>query len=382
MITMSRKTELYSAAREIAREHSRIFNDSLREPSTMAKTIVASRKELSTREQLNSVAKDMGIPAGELATDILLERELVRYNNSVTHSSDTNSPVADMAKAIESAPETIPSQFEAGYTELELAERRAIVKARILAEHATRPDYRYARHMLETIGREKGAVISTFPDGQITIYAVKRAISPEYARAMAVKAGEKLMAVVSRVELAEKAIDDAPLKRGTPGQKRELAKAQDALVVARRNYATAAKRVIESAAITADGLRLEIAHSYSADSAMAEYGPTLFALSPVTIESWELPNAIIRRPFRETLRIKTRREPISPVECEVLQNEYDAEQAIIRERVAAIVEAELQAKRNAETLEAENKRSERNAIRRAYKTEHQRNSRKRNNRKA
>lgn len=339
-------------ARRIARELA------ISEPSTMARTIVNSRKELSTREQLNSVARDMGIPARELAAEILIARELT-----------------GTVKAKNSA------EFEAGYIEIESAERRAIVRARILAERATRPDYRFARQLLETIGHDKGAVISTFPDGQITIYAVKRAISPAYARAMAVKASEKLQAVIDRVELAEQAIDAAPLKKGTPGQKRELAKAQDALVVARRNYATAAKRVIESDAITADGLRLEIAHSYSADSAMAEYGPALFAISPVTLESWELPNAIVCRPFRETLRIKTRREPISPVECEVLQNEYDAEQKVIRARVAAIVEAELAAKQAAETLEAENKRSASNATRKAYKLEHQRNSRKRNNRK-
>jgi len=116
-----------------ARELAKAFRDMERmealTPSDRARAIVRARSERSTRESLNAAARDMGISARELAGDIIAERTFLL-------DAATVKPV---------------KEYEAGITLAESSERRSLAKAMIHAEHATRPDYRESRELLDSI---------------------------------------------------------------------------------------------------------------------------------------------------------------------------------------------------------------------------------------
>lgn len=337
-------------ARAMAREFRAMEKAELLTPSEKAKAIVRAREENNVRESLAIAARDMGITADELAGDILAERAMME------------SPEKESSR-----------EYEIGFTEIESKNRRSIVRARIYAEKATRPDYRIARELLETIGRDSGVVVSSLPTGEIAVFGTYRAIDPEYARALQEKAIAGIEKVSARIELAEKAIADYPmLKNGTPAMQKELADAERAMVIARQRMVKANIRAEHAKAISADGIRLEEkARFHSLD---LEIAVSLNRLTPA-IESWELPSQIIRRPFKEYIRPRIRRNPISPVECEILRNEADAEKAIVRAKVRAMVEARIAEKAELEKQEKENAKSVNAANRKLANTIRMRNAR-------
>ena len=328
-------------------------------PSTMAREIVSKRQAISTMEQLRIVAKDMRVSVRELASELLISRELVNTRNSVSDIAPANSPVEIDGRSIESEPETFPSQFEAGYIEIESAERRAIAKARLLAEKATRPDYYFGRELLTRIGRDYGAVISSLPTGEVKLYSVKREVNSAHAAKLQAAALEQFENGRARIEAIEKAIAAVPLSKGgklrsriPAAMKREEAKALDAMKAIRARLDKANERVENAKAITADGMRLELVNEFDAYA-----GIPLHA----AIETFALPANIMRRPFPEYLRPRIRRSPISPVECEVLRNERDAEQAIIRKALDDELAVILATAKEADKQLAENARSAKNA---------------------
>lgn len=342
------------SARE-ARELAKAFRDMERaeslSPSEKAKAIVRAREENDARESLREAAKDMGISAAELASDIIAERTMIENAPAITESRE----------------------WEAGISMVESRERRSIVKAMIHTEHATRPDYRIARELLETIGKDSGVVVSSLPTGEIAVYAVKRAVDPEYARALHARAIAGIEKVSARIESAEKAIAEYPvLKNGTPAMQKELADAERAMRIARERMVKANVRLENSKAISADGIRLEETARF--DYAALKDAIVLNRLTPA-IESWELPNQIIRRPFKEFIRPRIRRNPISPVECEVLKREAESERAIVRAMVKAETEKVLAEKAMAEKQEAENKKSANAANRKLADKMRKRNAR-------
>lgn len=315
-----------------------------RGPSAMAREIAKRNAEkANTREALESAARDMGITAAELASDIIAERTFMAENSPVKARKE----------------------FEAGMTMVESRERRSLVKAIAIAERATRPDYRVARELLNSIGAEFGVVVSSLPTGEIAVAGTYRAIDPEYARAMAEKAIAGVEKINARIEDAEKAIESAPLKKATPAMKKELADAEKAMKVAKARLEKANTRVANSMAISADGIRLE-------EKARFDY-PEL--PGEKAIESWELPSAIIRRPFRHFVRINSDRKNVSPVEIEVIKNEIEAERAIVRAMVAEYVANRLAEKAIAEKADIEAKRAETNANYKMREAERKRNAR-------
>ena len=303
-----------------ARELAKAFRDMERmealTPSDRARAIVRARSERSTRESLNAAARDMGISARELAGDIIAERTFLL-------DAATVKPV---------------KEYEAGITLAESSERRSLAKAMIHAEHATRPDYRESRELLSAIGRDKGAVISSVPTGMITVSAVFRAVDKDYATAMMAGAIANWERARSRVTAAELAIETDSLTLGTPAMQAELANSQRALNVASKRWERANQRVADSQSVSADGLRLEIVTQFPAGN-------------DVHAESIELPPQIIRRPFRDVMRPRIRRAPISPVECAVLRNESDAERAIVRAQIALEIATVIASKSTAELAE-------------------------------
>lgn len=319
-------------------------------PSEKAREIVRNREKANVRESLESAARDMGMSARELANDILAERAM-----------------------LESEKAESSREIEIGFTEIESKNRRSIVRARIYAEKATRPDYRIARKMLETIGKDSGVVVSSFPNGEIAVFGTYRAIDPEYARALQEKAIAGIEKVSARIESAEKEIAEYPvLKNGTPAMQKELADAERAMMIARQRLVKANVRAENAKAISADGIRLEEkARFHSLD---LEIAVSLDRLTPA-IESWDLPSQIIRRPFREYIRPRIRRNPISPVECKVLRNEADAERAIVRAMVKAEIEKAIAEKAIAESANVEAKRAETNAAYKMREAERKRNAR-------
>lgn len=335
-------------ARKLAQEFRAMEKAEMANPSEKARAIVRARNEKGIRESLESAARDMGISANELAAEILVERELV-----------------------ESPEKGNGREFEIGYPAVDSRERREMVKAEIEKAHS-REDYRIARELISTIGREYGAVVSSLPTGEIAVFGTYRAIDPEYARALQEKAIAGVEKVAARIDSAEKAIEDAPLKKGTPEMKKELADAERAMKIARARLEKANVRAEHAKAISADGIRLEEkARFHSVDYKLA------IARSDVSraIEAWELPNAIVRRPFRECMRPRIRRNPISPVECEILRNEAETEKAIVRAKVREMVNARIAEKANAEKLEKENKKSANAAARKLANTIRMRNAR-------
>jgi hypothetical protein len=344
MITMATKMD--------TREFDRISREIEKAgPSVMAREIARKNAEKeNAREALEKAAMDMGITANELASDIIAERTFIAENAIPAKGS---------------------KEFEAGMNVVESRERRSLVKAIAIAERATRPDYKVARELLSTVGNEKGIVVSSMPTGEIAVFATFRAIDPEYARAMAEKAIAGIEKVSARIADAENAIENAPLKKATPAMKKELADAEKAMKVARARMEKANIRVENSKAISADGIRLEEKARFDFESMPGEKA----------IESWELPNAIVRRPFRHFVRINSDRKNYSNVENEVIRNEIEAEKAIVRAMVKELVEkriaeisamakAEIEAKRIATNVaykarEAERKRNARKAKRNA-----------------
>lgn len=339
--TIQSTRESAREARELARAFRELDRLNSFSPSEKAREIVKAREKENARESLKAAARDMGISAAELASDIIAERTFAE-----------NAPVNAQ-----------PKEWEAGITIIESKERRSFIKGVILAEKATRPDYRIARELLNTIGRDSGVVVSSLPTGEIAVNGVYRSVDPEYARGMQFRALANAQKVMARIESAEKAIENAPLKKATPAMKKELADANKAMVIARGRLARADKRVIESQQKSANGFRME-------------YIATVTAIPATeTIESWELPAQIERRPFRETIRPRIRRNPISPVECEVLRNEYIRESAIARAMVKAETEKILAEKAESERIEKENARSAQIANRRMADTLRKRNAR-------
>lgn len=306
-------------SREMARMFREMEKAELANPSQRAREIVKAREMENTRESLRIAARDMGISVNELASDIIAERTFAA-ESTVKESRE----------------------YEAGITLVESRERRSLVKAMILAEKATRPDYRESRELLESIGHEKGAVISSLPNGTISLYGTFRAVDKEYATAMLNRAIAGAEKVKARVDMAELAIEHSPLKKGTKPMQKELADAQRAMKVAMQRIDRAIARVEYSKAISADGIRLELIREWDSNTTN----------SP-TPESVELPDAIIRRPFREYVRPNTRRNPISPVECAVLRNEYRAEMEKARALVKAETEKILAEKAESEKAEKE-----------------------------
>lgn len=345
-------------------------------PSEFAKAIVANRPEFTARQELAAIAKSEGISVSELSGDIIAARAM----NGIVElefNGGANSPADTMDVSIVPAKETFPSKFEAGYTEIELMERRSIVRARILAEHATRPDYRYARELLNRIGRDYGAVVSSMPIGDVKVFAVKRAINPERAIVRSERERAIVASIVAHVESTESAIAKAPLNKIPPALQRELNKAEDSLKAARARFDKAELAVRNSETPTADGLRLELAEQFDA----FEDGLPLFA----AIASMELPGQIIRRPFPEYMRPRIRRSPVSPVECEVLRNEMNAAWEEFQLAMSAFIAALLDSKAKDETLEFESTRSQKNKSRtennaefKAREAERKRNARRRN----
>jgi hypothetical protein len=335
-------------ARAMAAEFRAMEKAEFANPSTKAREIVKAREKADTIASLREAAKDMGISARELATDILSERAMME-----TPAKETK-------------------EWEAGHSVIENKNRRSIVKARIYAEHATRPDYRIARELLDSIGREFGAVVTSLPNGEIAVFGTYRAIDPEYARALQEKAIAGVEKVAARIESAETAIEKAPLKKGTPEMKKELADAERAMMIARQRLVKANVRAENAKAISADGIRLQEKARF--DSLDLEIAVSLNRLTPA-IEAWELPSAIIRRPFREYVRPNIRRNPVSPVECEVLRNEADAEKAIVRALVKAEIEKVIAEKAEKENADSAAKRAETNAAYKMREAERKRNAR-------
>lgn len=314
-------------SREMARMFREMEKAEMANPSQKAREIVKAREKENARESLKAAARDMGISVNELASDIIAERTFAA-ESTVTESRE----------------------YEAGITLVESRERRSLVKAMILAEKATRPDYRESRELLESIGHEKGVVIASIPTGEIAVFGTYRAIDPEYARAMAARAIVAQERAAQRIDSAEKAIESAPLKKATPAMKRELANAEKAAQIARARMQRANDRVEKSRAISADGIRLEEKARFHY---LALNDAIVLDRLQSAIEAWELPNAIIRRPFREYVRPNIRRNPISPVECAVLRNEYRAEMEKARELVKAETEKILAEKAESEKAEKE-----------------------------
>lgn len=337
-------------ARALARAFRELDRLNSFSPSEKAREIVKAREKENARESLKAAARDMGISAAELASDIIAERTFAE-----------NAPVNAQ-----------PKEWEAGITIVESKERRSFIKGIILAEKATRPDYRIARELLNTIGRDSGVVVSSLPTGEIAVNGVYRSVDPEYARGMQFRALANAQKVMARIESAEKAIENAPLKKATPAMKKELADANKAMVIARGRLARADKRVIESQQKSANGFRMEEKARFSWEALRDAIA--LDRLAPA-IECWELPAQIERRPFRESIRPRIRRNPISPVECEVLRNEYIRESAIARELVKAETEKILAEKAESERIEKENARSAQIANRRMADTMRKRNAR-------
>lgn len=306
-------------SRELARAFREMERAEMLNPSQKAREIVKAREKEDARESLRIAARDMGISVNELASDIIAERSLLQ-----------ESPVKESR------------EWEAGISLVESRERRSFVKGVILAEKATRPDYRESRELLESFGHEKGVVISSVPTGTISVYGTFRAVDKEYARQMLDRAITGAEKVKARVDMAELAIENSPLKRGTKPMQKELADAQRAMKVAMQRVDRAISRVEYSNAISADGIRLEKVAEWDSNTTN----------SPRP-ESLELPKAIVRRPFREYVRPSIRRNPISPVECEVLRNEYRTEMEKARELVKAETEKILAEKAESEKAEKE-----------------------------
>ena len=286
-------------------------------PSELARQIVANRKKNAAidemRAELELAAKDMGIPAKKLAQEILIERELHKASRINTRK-----------------------QFEAGFSEIESRERRSIVKAQLLTEKATRPDYHIGRELLERIGRDKGVVISSMPDNSISVYAVKKSIDPRIALALLTRAQIAKENAIARVDAAELAIKNSPLSHVAanipPAMKRELNKALDALSVAERRFNKAYLRYQNSGGKSAEELRLEKVAEFTGETVfhfdVCNVGPANSA-----IDSWELPNQVIRRPFREYKRLRHYRKwPISQQETILVNREIAAENAIERKK--------------------------------------------------
>lgn len=300
-------------------------------PSNSAKTIVRNRAELSLFQELQEIAVSEHMTTDELAGDILAMRTM---NGIAPNSKKSN------------------REFEAGYSVVDSKERRAIVKARILAEHATRPDYRYARELLTRIGRDSGVVVSSIPTGDVKLYSVKRAIDPEKAIARAERERAIVESIVTHIETTESAIAKSKLKVPTP-LKRELAKAEDALKSAKARFEKAELAVENSKAPTADGMRLEFVEQFDA------YDDGLPAFA--AIASMQLPAAIVRRPFKEYMRPRIRRSPISPVECAVLRNEADKERAEFQRQMSQFVAFKIATIAHTSNEQLEAKRAQTNA---------------------
>lgn len=333
-------------------------------PSEFAKRIVAERPEFDTKTMLRQMAKDMRISVNELAADIIAAKTI--GGEVVTTTNPANSlyrtfdiELVDGRETVKEnwhykpIAETIGSrQFEAGHTIVESIQRREETSFFVRAGHS-RTDYNFGRELLELVGKEKGFIVSSLPDGKVHVYSTYRAIDPEYAEKAGIAAFREFESGQERVAAAEKAIENAPLKKGTPAMKRELAKALDAMKPIRARMEKATQRIHNANSKSADNIRLEF---------VAEYDSYENALPGTTaIESLELPNAILRRPFRETMRPRIRRSPVSPVECEVLRNENDAEWELAlaqfrieREKRNAAIAAQKE-------LETENARSITNA---------------------
>jgi hypothetical protein len=359
-------------------------------PSRMATQIVIDReKQLDAQKQLRLVAKDMGIGKQQLAAEIEIARMMETDSSVTTNSANTVTRLfvvsSDGTTEIDSSygsklESERKRKFEPGYTELELIERQAIVRARILAEHATRPDYKKGRELLERIGHDKAAVISSMPDNDITVYAVKHSINPRHAAKLqdaAITTAEKIAARIAEIE-AEIASEtlNGKIHKVPPYLQRELNRAETAMLAARRRLDRANLRVTNSELPSAEKLVLEKVATIPADSDLP---------GSAAIESLELPRQIIHRPFREVLRYRTR-SFISPVECAVLGKELAREQKAIREQLKADYE-KLQAEKHAAELAeaeiAEKKRNDRTANNAAFKmaeAERKRNSRKNKNR--
>jgi hypothetical protein len=286
-----------------------------RAPSNSAKTIVRNRAELSTHKELTAIANSLGISVAELSGDIIGAKTM---NGIVPNSKKSK------------------REFEAGYSAMDSRERRSIVKGIILAEHATRPDYRMARELLNSIGRDNGAVVSSFPDSTVKVFAVKRAIDPERAIQRSEREKAIVDSLVTHIETTEKAIAKNKLKVPT-ALKRELAKAEDALKAAKARFEKAELSVKNSEAPTADGMRLEFVDEFDIEEMPGDDA----------IESLELPLAIVRRPFKEYMRPRIRRSPVSPVECEVLRNESDKEWAEFQRQMTEYITVELATKAHA-----------------------------------
>ena len=334
-------------ARAMARALREMEKAEMSNPSEKAREIVRARNEKGIRESLEMAARDMGISANELATEILAEREMQESAKGESR------------------------EIEIGYPANDSRERREMVMAEIEKAHS-REDYRIARELLTTIGREYGAVVSSTPNGEIAVFGTYRAIDPEYARALQEKAIAGVWKVEARIVEAETAIEKSQLKKGTPAMQKELADAERAMKVARARMEKANALMENANAISADGIRLEEkARFHSDDYKLAIVRNDISR----AIEAWELPNSIVRRPFREYIRPRIRRNPISPVECEILRNEANAEKAIVRAKVRAMVEARIAEKANAEKLEKENKKSANAAARKLANTIRMRNAR-------
>lgn len=349
-------------------------------PSEFAKRIVRERPEFDTKQMLRQMASDMRISVNELASEIIASKTMVA-EKEIASIVPTNSLyktweieekdgrfVAGVSWHYSPAKESIGKrQFEAGNTLAENSERRSMVKATILAEKATRQDYYFARHTLELVGKQKGFIVSSMPNGKVSVYSTHRAIDPEYAERLGEKAIAEFNRGQERIDAAQKAIAAAPLNKVPPAMKRELNKALDAMKVIRARVERANSRIHAANSKSADDIRLEF---------VAEFDAYENALpGKAAIESMELPNAIIRRPFRETLRIRMRRAPISPVECEVLRNESDAEWAAILEQFRIEAEKRNAAKAAEKAIADQAKRAETNANYKMREAARKRNSR-------
>jgi len=187
-------------------------------------------------------------------------------------------------------------------------------------------------------------------------------VDKDYATAMLDTATAGAERTAARVAAAELAIEKDSLTKGTPAMQKELADAQRAMAIASVRVHRAITRYENSKSVSADGLRLEMVTQFPAGN-------------DVHADSLELPPQIIRRPFRDVMRPRIRRAPISPVECAVLRNESDAERAIVRAQIALEIATVIASKSTAELAELENSRSIQQASRKLANTIRMRNAR-------
>lgn len=322
---------------------SRIYDN---EPSESAKAIVAERKKNSAidsvRAEMELAAHDMGIPVKKLAAGILVERELA---NSVR--TNTNR-----------------AEFEVGYSATESRERLEWNRIQAIAAH-NHGGYYFARELLTQIGRDKGVVVESLATGDVIVKAVKRAIDPAYAERLLDKAARNLENAKSRVDAAELAIANSPLSHVEsnipPAMKRELAKSLDALLVAEKRMHKAYARMADATTISADGIRLEMVIEFDAET-VSHYDISGVMPGNSAIASWELPNQIIRRPFREFKRLRHYRKwPESPEENAIIRKENAVEIAAVRRQARELINAMLEQKHAEELAIQEAEVAARNA---------------------